>query len=378
MEKILARLEYIAQQKDDLDLNVGSGEKPFSLRLPLTFFIPKSQVYGREADKDAIIKILLSNDVSSSKIGVIPIVGMGGIGKTTLTQAVFNDNEVKERFELKAWVCVSEEFDVCKVTKSILEAVNSSPCDVKDLSALQGHLERKLAGKKFMIVLDDVWRENYDDWEVMSRPFQNGAQGSKIVVTTRSDKVAKIMRSVSSYFLKILSNEDCLRIFVSHALGREDFAAHSKLEKIGGQIVKKCKGLPLAVKALGGVLRSTEDVQQWERILKSEIWDLTDEESNILPTLRLSYHYLPAHLKRCFAYCSPQPHPPPPHPPLFFFFTFDRLPSSNHLPLLRSLPFPTPSSIFLLFFLHPNPRPPIASFPKPFLHFSSLPPSSQP
>ncbi|KAL5540500.1 hypothetical protein UlMin_043094 [Ulmus minor] len=221
----------------------------------------------------------------------------------------------------------------------------------------------------------------------MSRPFQNGAQGSKIVVTTRSDKVAKIMRSVSSYFLKILSNEDCLRIFVSHALGREDFAAHSKLEKIGGQIVKKCKGLPLAVKALGGVLRSTEDVQQWERILKSEIWDLTDEESNILPTLRLSYHYLPAHLKRCFAYCSPQPHPPPPHPPPLFFFFYFRSPpllqspppSSNRFPpLLRSLPFPTPSSIFLLFFLHPNPRPPIASFPKPFLHFSSLPPSSQP
>ncbi|KAL5537587.1 hypothetical protein UlMin_044119 [Ulmus minor] len=304
MEKILARLEYIAQQKDDLGLNVGSGEKPFLLRLPSTFLIPKSQVYGREADKNAIIKMLLLDDVSSSKIGVIPIVGMGGIGKTTLTQAVFNDNEVKEHFELKAWVCVSEEFDVCKVTKSILEAVDSSPCDVKDLSVLQGHLERKLAGKKFMIVLDDVWRENYDDWEVMSRPFQNGAQGSKIVVTTRSDKVAKIMRSVSSYSLKILSDEDCLRIFASHALGHEDFGTHSNLEKIGGQIVKKCKGLPLAAKALGGVLRSTEDVRQWERILKSEIWDLTDEESNILPALRLSYHYLPAHLKRCFAYCS--------------------------------------------------------------------------
>ncbi|KAL5540437.1 hypothetical protein UlMin_044953 [Ulmus minor] len=229
---------------------------------------------------------------------------MGGIGKTTLAQVVFNDDEVKEPFELKAWVCVSEEFDVCKVTKTILEAIDSRPCDLKDLNSLQVQLAKNLRGKKFLIVLDDVWRENYDDWEFMSRPFQNGGQGSKIIVTTRSDKVAKIMRSASTYSLKILSDEDCLRLFAWHALGCEDFAAHSDLEKIGGEIVKKCKGLPLASKALGGVLRSTSDVLEWERIVKSEIWDLTDEESNILPALRLSYHYLPSHLKRCFAYCS--------------------------------------------------------------------------
>ncbi|KAL5545574.1 hypothetical protein UlMin_005261 [Ulmus minor] len=300
MEEILGKLEYIAQQKNDLGLKEGRGEKPYPSRLPSTSLIPESQVYGRDADKDAIIKMLLSDDVGSGKrIGVIPIVGMGGIGKTTLAQAVFNDHEVKEPFELKSWVCVSEEFDVCKVTKSILKAVDSRPCDVKDLNALQVQLEEKLAGKKFLIVLDDMWRENYDDWEVISRPFQNGAQGSKIIVTTRSDKVAKITRSVSTYSLKILSNENCLRLFAWHALGCEDFAAHSDLEKIGGEIVKKCKGLPLAAKALGGVLRSTIDVLQWERIVKSEIWDLTDEESNILPALRLSYYYLPSHLKRC-------------------------------------------------------------------------------
>ncbi|KAL5540480.1 hypothetical protein UlMin_043074 [Ulmus minor] len=112
------------------------------------------------------------------------------------------------------------------------------------------------------------------------------------------------MSSVSTYSLKILFDEDCLRLFARHALGREDFASHSDLAKIGGEIVKKCKGLPLVAKALGGVLRSTREVLQWERIVKSEIWDLTDEESNILPALRLSYHYLPSHLKRCFAYCS--------------------------------------------------------------------------
>ncbi|KAL5556218.1 hypothetical protein UlMin_038454 [Ulmus minor] len=305
MEEILGKLEYIAQQKDGLGLKESRGEKPYSFRTPSTSMIPKSQVYGRDADKDAIIKILLSDDdVGSGKIGVIPIVGMGGIGKTTLAQKVFNDNEVKESFELKAWVCVSEEFDSCKVTKTILEAIDLQPCDLKDLNSLQVQLAEKLRGKKFLIVLDDVWHENYVDWVNMSSPFQNGAQGSKIIVTTRIDKVANIMGSVPSYYLKILSDKDCLQILSRHALGREDFAAHSDLEKIGGEIAKKCKGLPLAAIALGGVLRSTRDVLEWERIVKSEIWDLTDEESNLLLALRLSYHYLPSHLKRCFAYCS--------------------------------------------------------------------------
>ncbi|KAL5540442.1 hypothetical protein UlMin_044958 [Ulmus minor] len=304
MEEILDKLESMAQQKGDLGLEQGRGEKPYSSRLPSTSLIPESQVYGRDDDKDAIIKMLLSDDVGSGKIGVIPIVGMGGIGKTTLAQAVFNDNEVKELFELKAWVCVSEEFDVCKVTKTILDEIDSQPCDPKNLNSLQVRLVEKLRGKKFLIVLDDVWRENSNDWDVMSRPFQNGAQGSKIIVTTRSDNVAKSMRPTSTYSLKILSDEDCLRLFAWHALECEDFAAHSDLEKIGREIVKKCKGLPLAAKALGGVLWSTRDFLQWERIVKSEIWHLTDEKSDILPALRLSYHYLPSHLKRCFAYCS--------------------------------------------------------------------------
>ncbi|KAL5546369.1 hypothetical protein UlMin_006056 [Ulmus minor] len=102
MEEILGKLEYIAQQKDDLGLKESKGEKPYSFKLPSTSLIPESQVYGRDADKDAIIKMLLSVDVGSDKIGVIPIVGMGGIEKTTIAQAIFNDNKVKEHFELKA------------------------------------------------------------------------------------------------------------------------------------------------------------------------------------------------------------------------------------------------------------------------------------
>ena len=112
------------------------------------------------------------------------------------------------------------------------------------------------------------------------------------------------MHPISTHLLKQLSDEECWWLFAQHAFKNGNSHEYPNLEVIGKRIVQKCKGLPLAVKTLGGLLHSKQEPKQWNKILKSDIWDSPKGESNILPALRLSYHYLPSYLKRYFAYCS--------------------------------------------------------------------------
>ncbi|TYH73484.1 hypothetical protein ES332_D05G333100v1 [Gossypium tomentosum] len=237
-------------------------------------------------------------------LDVIPIVGMGGLGKTTLAQLIYNDPRVDKWFHPKAWVCVSEEFDALKVTKTILEETKCSCDGNQNLNQLQLKLKEQLLGKKYLIILDDVWNENYAVWEQLSIPFKFGAQNSKIVVTTRNESVADIVRTIPTYPLKTLSNDDCWTLFAKHAFVGTTPSMHPDLKEIGEAIVKRCNGLPLAAKTLGGLLHCKLDADDWNKILHSNFWDIPNIASNILPALTLSYHYLPSHLKRCFAYCS--------------------------------------------------------------------------
>lgn len=303
IERITRRLECIAKQKDILGLRENVGGKS-SHRLPSTSLIDDDCIYGRSDDSQKILKLLVADCTAGDELCVFVILGMGGIGKTALAQLLYNNVVVNEYFELKAWVCVSEGFDVVRVTKTILESLTKKPPGCNNLDQIQVDLKERLRGKKFFIVLDDVWNENYNDWDILRRPFKAGAHGSKIIVTTRNETVALIMGTVPIHRLELLSDEDCWSLFAKHAFKNGNLDALSDLEERGKQIVKKCKGLPLAAKTLGGLLRCKLNIEEWDKILKSKIWDLPNDRSDIIPALRLSYHYLPSHLKQCFAYCS--------------------------------------------------------------------------
>ncbi|RVW26576.1 putative disease resistance RPP13-like protein 1 [Vitis vinifera] len=307
IEEITARLQDISAQKKHLDLrdvSAGWSGRKRLRRLPSTSLVIESRIYGRETEKAAILAMLLKDDPSDDEVCVIPIVGMGGIGKTTLAQLAFNDDKVKDHFNLRAWVCVSDDFDVLRVTKTILQSLSPHTRYANNLNLLQIELREKLYRKKFLLILDDVWNENFDEWDILCMPMRAGASGSKLIVTTRNKGVVSVTGTCSAYPLQELSYDDCLSLFTRQALGARNFDAYPHLKEVGEEIVRRCKGLPLAAKALGGMLRNQLNRRAWEDILTSKIWDLPEEKSHILPALKLSYHHLPSHLKRCFAYCS--------------------------------------------------------------------------
>ncbi|KAJ9174562.1 hypothetical protein P3X46_013197 [Hevea brasiliensis] len=307
IETINAKFQELIEKKNSLELRengADDGSRKSLKRLPTSSLVDERVVCGRAQEKEKIIQLLLSGQGCGDRVCVIPIVGMGGVGKTTLSQIVYNDSRVVDWFDLKVWCCVSEDFDVVRVTKTILEAITMKDFNIKDLNLLQVALSEQLRGKRYLIVLDDVWSEKYEDWIVLRQPFQVGSPCSKIIVTTRNHGVAAIMGTVEGHFLKELSVDNCLSLFAMHALGRRNFDGHLNLKEIGEKIVRKCGGLPLAVKTLGSLLHMNTDQDEWESVLNSKIWHLPEDKSGILPALRLSYYYLPSYLKPLFAFCS--------------------------------------------------------------------------
>ncbi|XXG52591.1 hypothetical protein AAC387_Pa03g0882 [Persea americana] len=282
LKEVSERLEAIKAEAHEFQLEekVTNLQIEFKKQRETHSFVHKSLVFERDEEKEEIVNWLLSNQAGEHEnVSVISIVGMVALAKLQLLRIL---KEIIQRAK-------QEEKNIQHGTDDI----KPLPSSVEELQCL---LREKLSGKRYLLVLDDVWNEKPEKWHSLRGLLLCGERGSRIVVTTRSRKVASIMSKIQPYCLKPLSEDGCWSLFCQRAFGNpteEAEAAHPNLAPIGRDIVKKCRGIPLAVTTLGGLLCSERSQRKWEFVRDSEMWDLDDENENgILPALRLSYNHL--------------------------------------------------------------------------------------
>ncbi|XP_062231208.1 disease resistance protein RGA2-like [Phragmites australis] len=311
MRQIRGKLDQIAEEQKKFNfLQLADRRQAMTISNQETYVgrSDKVEMVGRETEKNSILNFL-SQKVDQLKIAIIPIVGFGGMGKTTLAKSVFIAKET-DRFDVKAWVHVSEEFDLKKIAAAIISQVEgSSQANDTRLQNLNSGLERILSGKIYFIVLDNLWEKRGDNLEKLMEMLQYGNNGSKIIVTTRSDQVAAALsrirpsqfHTVPKTKLGLLSSDDCWSIMNVPSLGS---GQDVELVEAGKECAKKCGGVPLAAKSLGHLMNKNCTREEWLKIRDSNILEIKEDDYGIMSGLMLSYHHMPPHLKLCFMYCS--------------------------------------------------------------------------
>ncbi|KAM3215505.1 hypothetical protein ACQJBY_067495 [Aegilops geniculata] len=306
MKHIVHQLDPVcAQVKEILDLELRKPAQGIAGDRPKTTpAIIEPKLFGREAGKKDIVDGITHGKYCADGLTVLPIVGPGGIGKTTFTQHVYQ--EVKSSFDVYIWVCVSVSFDAAKLVQEIVERVPDVVGERKNATA-EELIEQRLKHQRFLLVLDDVWICQEDEWNKLLAPFRNGeTRGNMVIVTTRIPETATMVKTTDFLIdLNRLETEDCLHLFEAYVFGhQQSWENYPGLLNVGRKIVAKLKGFPLTAKTVGRLLRNQLTLDHWTRVLESKEWEFQKGVNDIMPALKLSYDYLPFHLQQCFLYCG--------------------------------------------------------------------------
>jgi disease resistance protein RPM1 len=275
-----------------------------------SLFIEEDEVVGIESTRDELVSWLVGG---ASKRSVISIVGMGGIGKTTLAKKVYENELVKGHFDCPIWITVSQSYNVQKILMSMIKQVycenEMTPwkIDMIDEITLISQLRKCLQQKRYVVVFDDVWKTEF--WEIVKHALPCNDRGSRIIVTTRSDLIGVSCKESlfdQVHKLQPLSQDKAWELFCRKAFQSEfQRCCPKELLKISMDIVKKCEGLPLAIVAIGGLLSTKEKMSfEWKKLhdsLSSEL-ECNPHLTNITKILSFSYHDLPCYLKSCYLY----------------------------------------------------------------------------
>ncbi|KAI3463672.1 hypothetical protein Pfo_020335 [Paulownia fortunei] len=250
-----------------------------------------------------LTQIMSALSTHESNRQIIPIVGMGGIGKTTLTTNVYNNPFIVEHFHIRAWVTISQEYTVRDLLLGLLHQINITDPNEQESSddQLGELLHKQLFERKYLIVMDDMW--DIQAWDKVKRFLPSNTNGSRILVTTRLSKLAANFGSCC-YQIDFLDEKKSWDLLREKVFAQE--CCPVELEKIGKNIAKRCRGLPLALVVIGGLLaKSKRTGHHWESVERDVTSAVNNEnDEHFMKILSLSYSYLPINLKPCFLYVA--------------------------------------------------------------------------
>ncbi|CAL4986924.1 unnamed protein product [Urochloa decumbens] len=317
IKELNQRLEDIYKEADRFKFNIGLGSNPEprkltnaeSASMKTSSEFNESAIVGEQIEKDTteLANVLINDDKVNIK--VVSIVGIGGMGKTTLAQKIFKEKTIQEQFKVKVWLSITQYFEEVDLLRTAIEHAGGDHGGKQDKSLLMRTLTDILSKDKFLLVMDDVWSEKA--WNnVLSVPILKASDkqtGNRVLVTTRLKDLAQRMQaSFHQHHASPLNEEDAWSLLKKQLPPQHNQVVQiDHLKDVGMKIIKKCGGLPLAIKMMGGLLSTRSQSElEWEAVLNHHAWSVAGLPKELDNRIYLSYEDLSPQLKQCFLYCS--------------------------------------------------------------------------